>query len=381
MNNKKLTIIVFFLVLLMLTGLFLIKEKNNKISNQELKNLIGQMIIIGFRGVDISDNPEMVNNIENLNLGGVILFDYDIPSKSFPRNIVNPEQTKKLIEDLQENAKTPLLIAIDAEGGLINRLKEKYGFAYIPSAEELRKDNIKKTKDSADILASQLTTLGINTNFAPVVDLNINPNNPVIGSLGRSFSDKPEEVINYAIAFISAHKEQNIITAIKHFPGHGSSENDSHKGLTDITNTYQEKELIPFKELIEKGVVDITMTAHIMNRNIDPNYPATLSPKFLENILKKELNFKGVIVSDDMQMKAISDNFGFEESIIMAINAGCDILIFSNNGDIYDNKIGEKAINIIYEAVMSGKIEKERIINASNKILSLKQNYLIKKRQ
>jgi beta-N-acetylhexosaminidase len=140
-----------------------------------------------------------------------------------------------------------------------------------------------------------------------------------------------------------------------------------------VTDTYQEKELMPFESLIKKGVVDIVMTAHIMNRKIDPDYPATLSSIFLKDILRGELKFDGVIMSDDMQMKAIADNFGFEESIVRAINSGCDILIFSNNGDVYDDKIGEKAINIIYESVMNGEIKRERIIESSKRISLLKR--------
>ena len=387
MSIKSIAVTTVLIVAVLILTIFVLisaKNKSGTDSRQDqeiytdgLKASIGQMLIVGFRGTEITQGTKIVNDIKNLNLGGIILFDYDQPSKSYQRNIKNPEQLERLTTDLQNITTTPLLISVDAEGGMVNRLKESYGFIKVPSAADLGKGTIENTKKVAFNLANELNALGINTNFAPVVDVNVNPQNPVIGALDRSFSSDPEKVTDYAKAFILAQKAENIINVIKHFPGHGSSKSDSHKGLVDITNTYQEEELIPFKELINQGVVDVVMTAHIMNRNIDPDYPATLSTKFLEDILRDELNFKGVIVSDDMQMKAITDNFGFGDSIIRAINAGCDMLIFSNNIDTYDPDIAQKAVDIIYNAVLDGRIDKDRIIEATNRIKNLKNKYLI----
>ncbi len=295
--------------------------------------------------------------------------------KSSPRNITSPSQIKELIKNLQKFSPTPLFIAIDAEGGYVNRLKPKYGFIEIPSAQEMGKRNIEETKKTAIKLTNQFIDLGINTNFAPVVDVNVNPDNPVIGGIERSFSNNPEKVTEHALAFIEGHHQNNIITAIKHFPGHGSSKDDSHKGMTDITKTYKEKELIPYQKLIEKAVVDMVMTAHIINRDIDPDYPATLSPFFINNILRKQLGFEGVVVSDDMQMGAITEYYGFAESIILAINAGCDLLIISNNNKIYDETAPYRAQEIIFEAVKSGKISIDRILESSDRIYNLKKQF------
>lgn len=353
------------------------QDKTIKITDQELLEKIGQMMIIGFQGTTVSENSYITQAIEDMNIGGIILFDYDVPSKSSPRNIINPEQTKELIKNLQKFSRTPLFIAIDAEGGYVNRLKPKYGFLEIPSAQEMGKKKPSETKKTAIKLTNQFVDLGINTNFAPVVDVNINPDNPVIGGIERSFSNYPEKVTEHALAFIEGHHQNNIITAIKHFPGHGSSKDDSHKGLTDITKTYQEKELIPYKNLIEKDVVDMVMTAHIINRDIDPDYPATLSPLFINNILRKQLGFNGVVVSDDMQMGAITEYYGFAESIILAINAGCDMLIISNNNKIYDEEAPYRAQEIILEAVKSGKISIDRIMESADRIYKLKKQFSI----
>ncbi len=343
-----------------------------------LDRMIGEMIILGFRGTEVSDSSKIVSDINEYNIGGVILFDYDVPSKSFPRNIVDPKQTKKLIEDLKKLTRSDLFIAIDAEGGYVNRLKAEYGFIQIESPQALGKSNPKNTFLKILPLGMELNDLGFNLNFAPVVDVNINKDNPVIGSLERSFSDDPVKVYEHAGYFINVMHKYNIITAIKHFPGHGSSTEDSHLGLVDITDTYNEEvELSPYRKLIEDGKTDIIMTAHVMNTNIDPDNPATLSSIFLKDILRGRLNYEGVIVSDDMQMGAIATYFGFEEAIIKAINAGCDILIFSNNGREYDDDIAGKAVEVIKKAVREGKITEEEISNSYNRVKELKEKYEI----
>ena len=342
-------------------------------ADMELKKQIGQMLLIGFRGTEITENSYIIQTINDLNIGGIILFDYDVPSKSFPRNITNPKQTKNLIANLKKFSNTPLFIAVDAEGGLVNRLKEKYGFIAVPSPQKLGEQNdLEHTKKIADELALQLSDLGFNVNFAPVVDVNINPENPVIGKIERSFSKNPDKVIEQANAFISAHREQGVLIALKHFPGHGSSQNDSHLGMVDITNSWQDKELIPFQKLIEQGNADMVMTAHIINKNIDSEYPATLSPLFLQNILREQLKFNGVIISDDMQMGAITEHYGFKDALIRAINAGCDLLIISNNGKIYDEQAPYQARDIIFNAVKNNKISRNTITQSYNRIQSLK---------
>jgi len=370
--SRKNLIAILVLAFLLVFSYFVFNFYENKKTDGQLKEKIGQMLIVGFIGTEINKNSYIVKAVNNLNLGGVILFDYDIPSKSRPRNIINPEQTKKLIQDLKNLTNNSLFIAVDAEGGFINRLKPNLGFAEIPSAQEMGKKTPKQTKQISEILSKQLFDLGFNLNFAPVVDVNINPENPVIGGLERSFSADPEIVSEQAMAFIEGQHTNKILTAIKHFPGHGNSQNDSHLGMVDITNTYKQEELIPYQNLIKDGAADMVMTAHIINRNIDPNYPATLSPLFLQNILRNELKFDGVIVSDDMQMGAITENFGFEDALIRSINAGCNLLIISNNGSEYDEQAPYDAVEIIFQAVKSGKISQEKIDESLEKINLLK---------
>ena len=397
MKPKKYLIILFSLLMCTILSCSLIfssckKETTTETSQTEasveetfttqipvtptLDQMIGEMIILGFRGTEVNNSFKIIRDINEYNIGGVILFDYDVPSKSFPRNILNPEQTKKLIEDLKKLTRSDLLVAVDAEGRYVNRLKAEYGFVQIKSAQEMGESDPKDTFLEALNLAMELNSLGFNLNFAPVVDVNINKDNPVIGSLERSFSDDPVKVYEHSGYFIDAMHKYNIITAIKHFPGHGSSTEDSHLGLVDITDTYNEEvELFPFKKLIEGGKTDIIMTAHVMNINIDPDNPATLSSIFLKDILRGKLNYEGVIVSDDMQMGAIATYFGFEEAIVRAINAGCDLLIFSNNNQEYDDDIAQKAVEVIKKAIKEGKIAEEEISSSYNRIKELKEKY------
>ncbi len=341
-----------------------------------IDEMIGQMIIIGFRGTEVDSNSKIIKDINKYNIGGIILFDYDVPSKSFPRNIISPKQTKKLIKDIKSLSRSDIFVSIDSEGGKVNRLKPAYGFVEIESAQKMGEGEPEETFIKVSPLGLELDYLGININFAPVVDVNINKDNPVIGKLGRSFSEDPQKVYEHACNFIDAMHEYNIITAIKHFPGHGSSTGDSHIGLVDITDTYnKEAELFPYKKLIQDNKTDIIMTAHIMNTKIDLENPATLSPIFLKDILREQLGHEGVIVSDDMQMGAIVENYGFGEAIIKAVNAGCNLLVFSNNGSTYDECIAKEAVEAIKNAVNNGEIKEETIIASYNRIKHLKKDY------
>ncbi len=342
------------------------------LEDKQLRHQIGQLLIVGIPGTNIEAASPIAIQLHSLNVGGVILF---------AKNITGKEQLKNLTTQLQKAANTPLFIAVDAEGGKVNRLKPELGFWPIPSAAEMGKGSVEQTFKISSMIAEQLAHVGCNVNFAPVVDLNINPENPVIGKFCRSFSDKPEDVVNHAKAFIAAHKKHNIITAPKHFPGHGSSTTDSHMELTDVTLTYKPEELIPYQQLISAGFVDMVMTAHIINLNIDKEYPATLSPNFITKVLREINKFDGVVVSDDLCMRAIHNYFSFENALITAINAGCDLLIISGNtGNIMAEQTAwletqTQACEIIFTAVKQGKITKERIFNAFNHIQILKGKY------
>lgn len=339
----------------------------------DIGDKVGQMLMVGFRGAQAPPDSYIAKAVNDLNLGGVILFDRDVPSSTAGRNITDYGQTKQLVAQLKSySVKSTLLVAVDAEGGLINRLKPSLGFIDVPSAKNLGQDPAAAINDYWN-LAKELADLGFNVNFAPVVDLDINPENPVIGALERSYSAEPQAVATLARALIAAHKSFGIITSLKHFPGHGSSDSDSHLGLPDITLTWHETELKPYEQLIKDDAADSVMTAHIIDKNIDPDYPATLSPKFIQDILRQRLGFDGVVFSDDMQMGAIVDNYGFEDAIVRAVNAGCDILVFSNNGSVYDETVPYRAKDAILKAVRDGRISRERIDQAYGRIQKLKE--------
>ncbi len=373
MNKKALKIVLLLVAALFIHTVFIAPAMTQR-RDEDLKRKIGQMLIVGFRGTTADENSFIVKAIKDLGLGGAILFDRDGPTKSYPRNIINAGQLKELISQLKKASSAPLFVAVDAEGGRVNRLKPAYGFLAMPSHGELGDANdLRRTKSVSAGLAKELSDIGFNLNFAPVVDVNVNPENPVIGALGRSFSSDEKVVTANARAFIEGQHEFGMITAIKHFPGHGSSGSDSHKGLVDVTGAYQDKEIEPFQELIKSGDVDMIMTAHIINKKIDPTYPATLSGHHIQDVLRKQFGFEGVVVSDDMQMGAIRAHYGFEEALIRAINAGCDLLIISNNGDEYNEMVAYQASEIIFRSVKSGRISARRIKESFDRLMELKK--------
>ena len=345
-------------------------EENSQIPGLEEK--IGQMLLFGFRGMAIEEDGKVARQISEGKIGGIVLFDYDVRNKVFDRNIQSPEQLKALISQLNVYAKTPLFISIDQEGGRVLRLKPKYGFPHVPSAQYLGElNNLDSTRHYAAVNAQNMVSLGINLNFAPVVDLNIERDSGAIGVYERSFSEDPDIVIRHAQKTIEAHQEKGVIPVLKHFPGHGSAKGDSHKGMTDVTETWNEAELIPYEELLKDPGTLAVMTAHVFNQNIDPDYPATLSTKAI-GILRDRFNYDGVIFSDDMQMEAISNEYGLEQAIVLCINAGVDVLVFGNNLG-YDEDLPDKFQKIVLEAIRKGDISEERIDVSFKRIMELKR--------
>jgi beta-N-acetylhexosaminidase len=358
----------FFLVLVLLAGC-IIKPGP---SEPSLEDKIGQMLMVGFRGTNITRNDSILRDIRRYNLGGVVLFDRDLLQKRGERNISSPAQLKVLTISLQQEATTPLLIAVDQEGGKVARLKEEAGFPATLSHRDLGwRDDLPTTAKEADKIAATLADVGINLNLAPVVDLCVNAANPVIAGLDRCFSDNPEKVTRHALAYIGAHHNHGVLTTLKHFPGHGSSRTDTHLGFTDISETWSANELLPFTRIIAAGQADAIMTAHVFNARLDSRYPATLSRTVVTDLLRNRFCFDGVIISDDLQMKAIADHFGFEAAIFQAIHAGVDILLFGNNLS-HDEEIVPRAVALIRKMVRKGKITEERINQSYHRIMSLK---------
>ncbi|WP_272700447.1 glycoside hydrolase family 3 N-terminal domain-containing protein [Desulfovibrio sp. Fe33] len=339
----------------------------------DLDVMIGQMLMAGFRGFTVNEDSAVIRDIRDRGLGGVILFDRDVLLGSGRRNIRSKEQVAKLIRDLQSHAEIPLFVAVDQEGGNVQRLKRGYGFLETPSAADICAAGEFNVRTAGYMVGSTLASVGFNLDFAPVVDVNVNPDSPAIGGLGRSFSGDPRQAAFCARVFMEELHRAGVLSCLKHFPGHGSAGSDSHAGLTDVTGTWSEAELIPYRELIGSGKTDMIMTAHIFNAKLDPDYPATLSKKVVTGLLREKLGFDGVVITDDMDMGAIADEYGRKEAIRRAIEAGADILLFGNNLS-YDRRIAEKAHAIIHELVDGGIIPLSRIETSYNRIMRLKQS-------
>jgi len=355
----------YFLILLLLTS--------NTFADFSIDEKIGQMILVGFRGSEVSDNHQVIEDILEYKIGSVILFDYDVKKKSRKRNVIDPKQVSKLTSKLQTHSKIPLLITVDQEGGLVQRLKKRHGFTKVMAPGDVGlKNDPKFTYKESQKLARDLKSVGINLNFSPSADVNTNPSNPVIGKIKRSYSKNPDIVATHIREFIKSHRDLNIGTTIKHFPGHGSSKSDSHKGFVDVTHTWDELELIPFKAMIDEKNVDIIMSAHIFNGGLDPHYPGTLSKNIITDLLRSHMDYKGVIISDDMNMSAITDHYGFKRSIELSLNSGIDILLYGNNL-VYEKEIAKKVHSTIKELIVEGKVSEFQINESFNRIMSLKK--------
>ncbi|MCZ7554810.1 MAG: glycoside hydrolase family 3 protein [Bacteroidia bacterium] len=374
MSPLFLRTLLFFCITLTLSAPDTRSQSAAEAGGDSLDVKLGQMLMVGFRGITASPGSPIMNDIERLHLGGVILFDFDVEQKKYGRNIVSPQQLRYLTEALKEQAALPLLVAVDQEGGLVARLKQKAGFPRNVSQADLGEmDNDDSTLYYAGVTARSLAVVGVNQNFAPVLDVNINKNNPVIGKLGRSFSSDPAIVAKHGALMVRAHREARVLTAVKHFPGHGSSRSDSHLGLVDVSDTWSRKELQPFQDLIRQGLCDMVMTAHIFNSKLDPDWPATLSQKTITGLLRGEMKFDGVVISDDMNMKAISDHYGLETAVRQAVNAGVDILLFGNNGYEFVPDLPSRAHAALKALVLKGDIPRERIEQSYARIMELKK--------
>ena len=329
------------------------------------------MLLVGFRGTEIDSTHHIWRDLRDYHVGGVILFDYDVPTGTRGRNIKNAQQVKSLCSQLRSLSPT-LLIGIDQEGGRVSRLSSKYGFPAILSAQKCAERGFDTVRHYARLTAEMLHTLGINLNFAPVADVNVNPDCPVIGGIERSFSSDTAKVTQCCNIWIEEQHKQGVASCMKHFPGHGSAKGDTHKGLVDVTQTWQRRELAPYRALPN---CDMVMTAHVINRKMDPSgLPASLSPR-ITSYLRDTLGFQGVIVTDDLAMGAIINEYSLEQTLRMALEAGADLLCLSNNGSNgYDPDIVPKVVKIIKKLIEDGTVDPDRIRQSANRVRILKQN-------
>ena len=326
------------------------------------------MIMIGIAKAEI--DPVVLEEVKQGKAGTILLFEKNIPKTNSYAGL------KKILYTYQQSAPIPLFISIDQEGGRVNRLKEKYGFPRSISAAQMGKaKSLDSVRYYGASTASTLAGLGFNINFAPVVDVAVNPENPIIAKVERSFSANEDSVALMASAFIEEHRKVGVLTALKHFPGHGSSKDDTHLGMADVTDTWSERELKPYSTMIASGLVDAIMTSHIVNKKLDQSgLPGTLSKDVLDGVLRKKLGYNGVVIWDDMQMLAITKNYGFEEAIKLAINAGVDILCFSNNIAGSEARTVDKVHEIIRRYVERGEIPVQRINESFTRVIKLKKS-------
>lgn len=333
---------------------------------------IGQMIMVGMEGSSVSDTSSIILAIQDGLVGGILYFEYNIsPTQSIAT-------LQKLSSDLQKASAIPLFISIDQEGGKVNRLKTKYGFDPMPSANDVGKaQRDEYTREVGQTIAHSLSSCGINLNYAPVVDV-YNPNCPVLGKVNRCYSDSVEQIAHMASIVIQEHHKQGVLCCIKHFPGHGNSQTDSHLGMTDVSLYWKPEELIPYQQLIKDQLADMVMVAHVVNNQLDSSgLPATLSKATVTHILRDSCHYNGVIITDDMQMHAISNYYGLEQSISKSINAGVDIVMFSNNIKGAKDYEPRNIHATIKRLVQNGEIPEARIHESYARIMALKKNLSI----
>ena len=330
-----------------------------------IDEMIGQMVLVGFRGID-TNTPAyktLKKQIRKSQVGGVIILKH---------NVQNKEQILSIMNDLKSiNTDLPLFIGLDQEGGIVHILGEENGFQnHLSAYKTAQTKTLSDAYDMYSDLAKMCKNAGFNLNFAPNVDLLINKNS-IIAQKERGFSENPDIVTGYAKEALKAHYNNNVITSLKHFPGHGSPVGDTHKGLVDASSTWSEVELVPYKELCNNNPLQMVMISHIFVDSLDKDLPASLSKNVVSELLRKQLGYDGVVITDDLQMGAIRENYSLDEIVINAVNAGDDILMFSNY--FYeDYKTPIKIKKIIKHAIKEGKIDKKQIEKSYNRITKLK---------
>ncbi len=339
----------------------------------QLRRQIAGMLVMGFSGCEVDSTSPIVTGLKE-GLGGVLLFDSDLATKAPHKNLKNLTQIKRLTRELRyqatQSTELPLFIAVDYEGGAVDRLSHIKGCMSTMTPEQQALLSDKALYAEATKMAKTLSELGFNLNFAPVIDLNLHQNQGIIGARGRSFSKDPVQVIRAAKQFVTAFSQQGIVCSYKHFPGHGSALGDTHDGFVDVTEGYQASELVPYQRLLNDHTLPRTMvmTAHVIHRGWD-ELPATLSHPIITGILRQQIGFDGVVISDDLQMQAISAHYLLDEALCLTINAGADMVIIANQlGEITASEV----IDIVVGLVTSGAIDRARIEQAYQRIVTLK---------
>jgi beta-N-acetylhexosaminidase len=328
---------------------------------------LGQLLLVGFRGLEADADLEPL--LCHARVGGVLLFG---------RNIVDPAQVARLTARARDHARRcgepRLFVAVDAEGGEVMRLGPAAGYTPTLSAEELGASNdFGLAELEALRIGAMLRRAGINWNLAPVVDVGYNPANPVIVGFRRSFGADPQRVVALATAWIRGMHAAGVLTALKHFPGHGSSFGDSHHGFVDVTDTAEPAiELVPYRALIAAGLADSIMTAHVFNRRLDRRYPATLSAPTITGVLREQLGFQGVVISDDLRMGAIEQRYGVEDAAVRTLLAGVDMVLIADDRLPDGRSAAEVTLAALRQALANGRLPLDRASTALARVHALR---------
>lgn len=335
-----------------------VDDQLDKLSTAEK---IGQLVLVGMEGTEPDEHIRKL--IDTYHVGGIILYK---------DNIEDSKQALSLINQLKETNSAnplPLFLGVDEEGGRVTRMPKE--FAKIPTAASIGStDDPEAAKDIYRIIGDELTGFGLNLDFAPVLDVNSNPDNPVIGD--RSFGDTPEMVSKMGLAAMEGLSSKGVIPVVKHFPGHGDTSVDSHLGLPVVDHDLQrlkELELVPFQDAIDSGA-DMVMIAHLLLPKLDPDHPSSFSKAIIHDLLREELGYEGVIVTDDMTMGAITENYSIEHAAVQFITAGGNIVLVGHD---YDKE--EAVIQAITRAVEQGDISEEMLGDRVRTVLKLKEKY------
>jgi len=327
-------------------------------------------MVVGFRGSELEDAAWVRTALAEAGLGGVILFDHDQLTGG-SRNILSPAQVNRLTRDLRAaGGDRTIIVSVDQEGGIVTRLGPSHGFPAVASEATIGRESAAAARTWAHGIAATLAANGFNLTFAPVVDLDVNPTSPAIGALDRSFSVNPDVVVAMATIELAEHRTAGVRTTLKHFPGIGSSTTNTDFGVADVTKTWTRTELEPFRRLIAAGQADLVMAGHVVNGQLDANHPASLSKAVVTDLLRGQLGWDGIIVTDDLQAAAIDAAFGRDEAILLALEAGNDLLLFANQ-QIYDPKLVSRVVKVVTAAVSSGRIPASRIDEAYARVQTL----------
>ena len=329
-------------------------------SEMTSREKIGQLFMVGFMGTTVT--PELASFVKDYKPGGVILFS---------RNLESVEQIVELTNDLQRcSPQSPLLISIDQEGGRVSRLPK--GFTIFPPCELIgRCNSTELAYAAAATTAKELKAVGINMNMAPVLDVNSNPDNPVIGD--RAFGPVSGLVSEMAVVTAAGLQDNRVVACGKHFPGHGDTNADSHKELPVVEASRERLEAVelpPFRRAVAAGV-ETMMTAHVLYQALDDRLPATLSPEIITHLLREQMRYDGVVLTDDLEMHAIVDHYGPADAAVRAFLAGCDVLLICK-----DREREISAFEGVEKAVASGAIPIARLDQSVARIQRVKQRYL-----